>query len=126
MDIRARAHRRCVKERERPLLGCERCARGIGRALNRRHPIAGQDLRPLRAIADAHLDQGVCKPGHAETNAPFRHCLVTLRGQGIVRDVDHIVEEAHGKGGALLDPRRIDRRLAGEGRRDELRQIDRS
>ena len=59
--------------------------------------LLGELRRLRRAVAHAGEDQRVGEAGDAEADAPLGLGLLALRRQRIVRDVDDVVEEAHGQ-----------------------------
>ncbi len=113
-----------VIEREGALLGGELGARQVGGVLDRCHPASGERGRLLGAVPDAAKDQRVGEAGDAQPDAALRQRFLALGCKRVVRDVDHVVEEAHGDPHARLELGQIERRAVGEGMLDQVCQVD--
>ncbi len=94
-----------LEEGKAALLRGQRNGRAIGRMANATHDLCRESQGALAAIGDAQHQQSVGEAGHAEPDAPRSFCLSSLLRQRKARDIDHIVQQAHG------DMRRRSQRL---------------
>ena len=80
----------------------------------------------IAAIGEAAHGERIGKTGEAEPQAALGARLMRLCWQGIVRDVDDIVHEAHGAWHDVLDRRLVKARFVRKRIKYQARQIDRT
>ncbi len=98
-------------ERKGPLLASKCRTGAIGSVIDQRHPMPCGRRCFLAAIGKPTHGESIGKPGQTKAKPALGARFMRLRGQGIVRDIDDIVHEAHGARHDVCDRRFVDAAL---------------